>query len=96
EVKKKDKEGNRYLIQIRFNEDEKQFKVSDVGYTPKGKRKVTWIGSSLTDDYNWRRLNFEDRRKAQLEEILKYISKELLMEALVEVWEQTKPRELIF
>ncbi|MCO0597390.1 hypothetical protein NGI46_07905 [Peribacillus butanolivorans] len=96
DVHKKDKEGNKFVIKVRFDERRNELNISDVGYTPKGKRKVTFIGDSLGDDYGWRALTCEDRRDAQIQEILKYVSKEMLMEALIEAWEQSKPKGLLF
>ncbi|AXN39810.1 hypothetical protein [Peribacillus butanolivorans] len=96
EIKKKDAEGNKFLVRVRFDERINRLRVDDVGFTPKGKRKVIFIGASITNDYGWRALTWEGRHEATVAEILKYTPKELLMEALIEAWEQTKPTELNF
>ncbi|AYA77364.1 hypothetical protein DOE78_18975 [Bacillus sp. Y1] len=94
EILKKDSNGNRLLIRIYFMDG--VLRIQDVGFTPKGKRNVTYIASALRDDYSWRALGAKERREAQAYEILKYTSEELLLEALEEVWISLKPSELKF
>jgi hypothetical protein len=94
QVIKKDADGNKYTIRIHFRKG--KLVVDDVGYTPKGKRKVTYLGSRLTDDYGWRALGWEGRREAQKSEILKYAEESMLLDALQEVWMSLKPLELQF
>lgn len=96
EIAKKDEEGNKYVVKIRFDEQVRGLRIYDVGFTPKGKRKVIYLGSTLTNDYGWRALTWEGRHEATVAKILEYAPKELLMEALLEAWEQTKPTELTF
>jgi hypothetical protein len=94
EVVKKDADGNKYTIRIYFRKG--RLVIDDVGYTPKGKRKVTFLGAQLTNNYGWRALAWEGRGEAQKSEILKYTDESILLEALQEVWLSLKPAELQF
>lgn len=94
EILKKDDNGNKFVIRVRFIDG--KLSIDDVGFTPKGKRKVTYLASSLRDDYSWRVLSSKERREAQAAEILNYASEEMLLDALREVWESLKPTEVKF
>jgi len=93
-ILKKDEEGNKYNIRVYYRNN--KLVIDDVGYIPKGKRKATFIGSGLTNDYGWRALAWEGRREAQKEAILKVVPKQLLLEALTDVWSNLQPTEIKF
>jgi hypothetical protein len=94
EVIRKDADGNKYTIRVIFRDG--KLAIDDVGYTPKGKRKVTFIGRQLRDDYGWRMLDSNGRVEAQKSEILKCAEESMLIDALQEVWLSLKPTELQF
>lgn len=54
-------------------------------------RKRTWRASVDTDDYGYRRLSMEDRRKRNESEYLKIVTKEEILAAKNELWELLKP-----
>lgn len=58
----------------------------DVMVCPAGKR--TFYNVHSTDDYSWRKLNTEDRKKAILEKQLKYVSANEINEVCRELTEQ--------
>lgn len=93
-ILKKDEVGNKYDIIILFIDN--TLKIDDVGYIPKEKRKATFLGAALTNDYGWRALSWEGRREAQKTKILEVVPEHLLLEALNDAWEQLKPTELKF
>lgn len=96
EVQKKDANGTRFIVKIRYEDRDNTLRIWDVAMIPKGKRKPIYLASSLTDDYSYRRLNSEGRLEAEKKFILEHISEELLMEAVLEAWERMKPTELKF
>lgn len=93
-ILKKDEEGNKYDIRIKFVNNE--LLIDDVGFIPKGKRKPIYLGAELTNDYGWRALVWEGRREAQKEAILKITPIYLLLEALNDVWAKLQPTEIKF
>lgn len=82
-------------LEIRVLLIDGKFRIDDIGVKPKGKRKFTYLGSSISDDYSYRRLNTEDRLKFKFNKFLSVCPVELLNEALQEAWMSIKPDELI-
>jgi hypothetical protein len=83
-------------LEIRVKLIDGKFLIDDVGVKPKGKRIYKYIGgSSLTDDYSYRKLNQKDGRKMHLELILEVVPVEVLYQALEEVWLSLKPNKII-
>jgi hypothetical protein len=95
-VNKKDNEGNRLEIRIWLDDRVNILKIENVGIIPKGKRKINYVISSNNREFGFRAGVSEDLSQRKLEEILKFVSEEILMEALNEVWETLKPTKLIF
>lgn len=93
-VRKKDSDGIKYDITVRWGNDE--LYISGVGVIGKGKRKPIYIGESFSTDYSWRALGWEGRRKMIEDEVLKVVPHELMLEALKETWEKLEPKELKF
>jgi hypothetical protein len=71
-----------------------KFIIDDIGIKPKGKRKFTYLGRSISDDYSYRALNTEDRQKFKLKKFLNTCSVELLNEAMEEAWLSIKPEPI--
>lgn len=94
-IEKMKEDGTKLEIRVYFLD--RGFCISDVGVKPKGKRKFNFIcGTDMTNDYSYRRLNDEDRRKYRMEKILEVCPPELLQEAVNEAWMSLKPSEVIF
>jgi hypothetical protein len=89
-ILKKDEEGNKYTIHVHLLE--KKLKIKSVGLTPKGKRKIRFIGSAMSNEY--RGYPVSERGEAARKHILSVVPNHLLIEALREVWESLKPNEI--
>ena len=82
-------------LDIRVTAMDGKFKLDDVGVKLKGKRRFIYCcGSSLTNDYSYRVLNTEGRRKMEMDKMLEVASINLLNEALEEAWMSIKPEPL--
>lgn len=90
EVLKKDEEGNKYEIHVHLSGD--LLKVDCVGITPKGKRKIVFVGNFTDNKY--RGYPVAERGEAVRKDILASVPNHLLMEALTETWERLKPLEI--
>jgi hypothetical protein len=87
--------GARVEVCVVYREHLNTFIIEDARYIEKGKRSGIWLcGSQLTNEYTYRRLSMEDRRKREMEEILKYVPVDVLNAALIGAWESTKPKML--
>lgn len=87
--------GTKAEIRIDYYEREKQFKVTGVGIIPKGKRKMVYVGDQrLTDNYQYRCLDMEQRRKVEFKAYVEAVGIETLNDALIEAWESIKPNQI--
>jgi hypothetical protein len=91
-INKIKEDGTKLEIRITFIEG--KFRIDDIGVTPKGKRKITYLDRVISDDYAYRRLNTEDRLKYKMNKFLEVCPVELMNEALQEAWLSIKPDEL--
>lgn len=92
-VEKIAEDGTKFEIRITLMD--KKFRLDDIGVKPKGKRKFDYVcGSSMTNDYSYRILNMEDRRKYEMLKMLEVCSIDLINEAIKEAWMQLKPEKL--
>ena len=48
-------------------------------------RKRTWVDVVDTDSYQWRRLSQDERLKSEMRDILKYVTKDEIREAMREL-----------
>lgn len=88
--------GTKAEIRVGYDERSQKFYITGVGIIPKGKRKMIHIGNSkMTDNYQYRCLNIEDREKVKFKTYVEAIRVEVLNEALLEAWEMTKPNPII-
>ncbi|MDT0160316.1 hypothetical protein [Bacillus sp. AG4(2022)] len=86
-------DGTKLEIRIRINE--KQFILDDIGVKPKGKRKFTFTcGTNMTNDYSYRSLSIEERKKYKFIKMLEVCPVELMNEAMEEAWQSIKPNKL--
>ncbi len=54
-------------------------------------RKRTWFRTCKGDDYAYRKLSMEDRRKFKAENNLKFVTEAEILETKRELWEKLKP-----
>lgn len=64
------------------------YRVSVSTCEPK-KRTFKYVND--TDDYNWRRLNHEQRKEYEMKNNLEYVTKEEIQETALELWNKMKP-----
>lgn len=84
--------GAKAEIRVGYNERLRKFEITGVGIVPKGKRKMMYIGDCrMTDNYQYRCLNMEDREKVEFKSYVEVVGLDILNEALLEAWEMTKP-----
>jgi hypothetical protein len=81
-------------LEIRVLLIDGKFRIDEIGVKPKGKRKFTYVGSSVNSDYSYRSLNTVDREKYKMNKFLEICPVELMNEALQEAWLSIKPEEL--
>jgi hypothetical protein len=81
-------------LEIRVLLIDNKFRIDDIGVTPKGKRKITYLGLIISNDYSYRKLNTEERIKYRMNKFLEVCPIELMNEALQEAWLSLKPEEL--
>jgi hypothetical protein len=62
----------------------------EVWVTPKGKRKEFTPFNG--DDYTYRRLGVEDRKKWEERKYMEYVTPEEIQQAKIELWEKIKPQ----
>lgn len=87
--------GTKTEIRVEYDERAKKFKIVGVGVVPKGKRKMIYIGDSkMTDNYQYRCLNMEDREKVKFKTYIEAVGLDILNEALHEAWEMTEPKPI--
>ncbi|PYY28224.1 hypothetical protein [Paenibacillus illinoisensis] len=94
-VKKVLPNGTKADNRFEFHERERQFKIVGVGVIPKGKRKMMYIGDSrLTDNYQYRCLDMEQRSKVEFKAYVEAVGIDTLNDALSEAWERIKPKPI--
>jgi hypothetical protein len=58
----------------------------------KGKR--TWVSPFDNGGHDYRKMSVAEQKAFSREQLLKFVSKEELMQAKLELWEKFKPQEL--
>jgi hypothetical protein len=91
-IEKTKDDGTKLEIRVLFMDG--KFRIDEIGVKPKGKRKFTYLGTSISNDYSYRGLNMEERLKFKFKKFIEVCSIELLNEALQEAWLSIKPEEL--
>lgn len=90
---KKGSDGTKYDISI--SNIDGRLVITDVGFTLKGKRKVTRIGK---DELEERRYGYSLRERTEFAQkaILERVPNDLLEEALQDAWKQLQPKGIQF
>ena len=68
-----------------------EYSIADIGTKPKGKRKFNFIARQISDSYEYRRRNQEERAIYAKEQFLKYVSEAEIEAAVDYVYSQIKP-----
>jgi hypothetical protein len=91
-IKREDGSRIKIIVEIfNVNYGSLQYK-SSVLHCDKGKR--TWRGTFNSDDYEYRGLSMDDRRKFEYESQLEFVSDQEILQAKIELWESLKPLTL--
>jgi hypothetical protein len=86
--------GNKVSIRVRFHDYSGKFEVDDIGVVEKGKRKEIFVKSILTDEYSYRVLNSDNRRKAEIKRFVEVAGLDAINNALQAAWEDVKPKSI--
>lgn len=84
--------GDKALVKVGLNDSKGELYIYRVALIPKGKRKVVYLKDILTDEYSYRRLNTEDRGKAEIKRYVERVGLQVLNNALMAAWENMKPK----
>ena len=68
-----------------------KYRIHDVRYCEQRKRTWKSLEASFRDNYDYRKLNQDDRRKYEIEKYVAFIGKDIMKEAIMSVWELLKP-----
>lgn len=84
------RDGSRVRIEVELTDDRKSYSYNTAVFAcEKGKR--TWKHPHDTNDYIYRGLSMEDRRKLAYDSQFSAVSKEELLQAKTEFWESLRP-----
>lgn len=91
EFKKED--GARVKIQLYlfFEYKDIRYHISDIIYCESRKRTWKSLEASFRDNFDYRQLNQDERRKYEIEKYVAFVGKEMLKEAIMSAWELLKP-----
>ena len=68
-----------------------EYRISDVGIKPKGKRKFDFVAARLRDDHGYRNTDYDKRGAYVKNEYLKLVTEEELQATIAYAYEQIKP-----
>lgn len=86
--------GDKVNVRVKFNDSNFTLFIDEIELTPKGKRKSSFISHELQDRYDYRRLNLEDRKKAEIKYFIHKVGVEVLDRALLAAWNKIKPNQI--
>lgn len=91
EFRKED--GTRVRIQLYLFFDYKniRYRISDIQYYEPRKRTWKSLEASFRDNFSYRKLNQDERRKYKIEKYIAFVGKDMLKEAIMSAWENLKP-----
>lgn len=90
EFKKKD--GTKIKIQLYlFEYGEIKYRIFDIRYCEPRKRTWKSLEASFRDNFDYRQLNQDDRRKYEIEKYVAFVGDDILKEAIMSAWESLKP-----
>ncbi len=83
--------GDKVRINVSFYEsNDKAFYNISLAVCANGKRKFIFIH---IDNWEYRSLSMENRRKYEYEHFLKYVTQEQINEAKLELWHKLSPQQ---
>lgn len=82
-------------LEIRVSLIDGKFSIKDVGVKTGRQRNFRYVEDKARDDYSYRMLDMEERRKYMMNKILNECPVKLLNEALEEAWHSIKPDPIV-
>ena len=91
EFKKED--GTRLRVQLYLYLDYKdiKYRISDTRYCEPRKRTWKSLETSFRDNFDYRQLKQDDRRKYEIKKYVEFVGRDVLKEAIISAWESLKP-----
>lgn len=91
EFRKED--GTRVIVHLYIHEEygKIKFRIYDIRYCEPRKRTWKSFEASFRDNFDYRQLSRDDRRKYEIEKYISFVGKEKLEEAIMRAWESLKP-----
>jgi hypothetical protein len=86
--------GDKVIVRIKFNDSTFSLYVDEIEFTPKGKRKSSFLTNDLVDRYDYRKLNMTDRVIARTKYFIHKVGIDVLNRSLNEAWESIKPNPI--
>ncbi len=86
-------DGTRARVQLYlfFNYKDIRYRISDIRYCEPRKRTWKSLEASFRDNFDYRQLNQDERRKYEIEKYVAFVGKEKLEEAIMQAWQSLKP-----
>lgn len=86
-------DGTRARVQLHLFFDYKdiRYRISDIRYCEPRKRTWKSLEASFRDNFDYRHLNQDERRKYEIEKYVAFFGKERLKEAIMKAWQALKP-----
>lgn len=81
--------GDKVIIRVEFAEWLNNYRIVHVGLLLKRKRNIQYI--SCSDDYSYRALDTDGRKKYLLDKYLEVVTEEEIKETVMKAWENLKP-----
>lgn len=86
-------DGTRVKIHLYlfFEYKDIRYRISDIMYCEPRKRTWKSFGASFRNNWEYRQLNQDERRKYEIEKYVAFVGKDMLKEAIMSAWELLKP-----
>lgn len=86
-------DGTRFRVQLYlfFEYKDIRYRISNIRYCEPRKRTWKSLEVSFRDDWDYRQLDQEDRRKYEVRKYIEFAGKDKLKEAIMSAWENLKP-----
>lgn len=81
------------IICVDFYEDYRkpEWRIADIKYKTSRQRNYKHLSETFRDDWNYRKLEMNDRKKYALEKFEEFVGRDKLEEAIMAAWESFKP-----
>lgn len=91
EFRKEDDTRIKIQLYLFFEYKDIRYRISDIRYCEPRKRIWKSLDASFRDNWEYRKLSQDDRRKYEIEKYVSFAGKDILKEAIMSAWELLKP-----